>query len=107
MNKFAPSDAKHLLSGPEATEFARRFAFNLRDDGTIEVAAFDPETHTAKFAAVGNDGWRPVVWGLGTTPEMAYVDALQQEGVDAGFLQILPCTSETQERVQMGDMSWP
>lgn len=75
----------------------------------IEAPAFDAERMTASVAAVGNDGSRPVVWGLGTSNEMAFADALRQdefEPDDAAFLRLEPCDAATQERVQHGDVSW-
>ena len=68
--------------------------------------AFDYTTD-AKFVAVGNDGMRPVIWGLGVTEEDAIEDALEQEGCPPrSFLHVHPCTPEIQERVQSGDVSW-
>lgn len=76
---------------------------------SIEVPKFDPTRMTASVAAVGSDGSSPVVWGLGTSNEMAFVDALLQDGFDADdapFLRFVTCTAETQERVQHGDVWW-
>lgn len=68
--------------------------------------SFNYETD-AKFVVVGNDGWRPVIWGLGVTEEEAIEDALEQEGcTPRAFLHVYPCTPEIQERVQRGDVSW-
>ena len=61
-----------------------------------------------RFVAVGNDGLRPVVWGLGDTPEEAIADALAQDDgpTDATFLTVHPSTPAIEERVQRGDVSW-
>lgn len=76
---------------------------------SIEAPAFVNEFVTATFAAVGNDGFRPVVWGLGDSHEMAIADALRQEGFkadDLAFLRVVPVGTDVQERVQAGDVSW-
>lgn len=75
----------------------------------VEVPAFDATEMLATFAAVGNDGSRPVVWGLGTSAEMAFADALLQEGFEvnaAPYLKLRAAGPEVQERVQHGDVSW-
>lgn len=61
------------------------------------------------FAAVGDDGLRPVVWGVGATPEAARLDAREWLG-DHGDLDALTVHSITEEqaqRVRSGDVSWP
>lgn len=60
-----------------------------------------------KYAAIGTDGTREVVWGLGDTEEAAMLDAAAQDeaaGVDLRAEQI----SEAQAAVvEAGDVSWP
>jgi hypothetical protein len=102
----ARDGATTLLFGENAEAFAEQFGGN---DDRVVVAKFDETRMLATFAAIGNDGRRPVIWGLGTSPEMAFVDAIEQDGfeiVDAKFLRIEPVGPEVQERVQQGDVSW-
>lgn len=76
---------------------------------SIEAPTFDYESITATYAAVGNDGCEPVVWGLGDSPEMAFADALSQDGFDvedARYLRIEEVGPEVQARVQSGDVSF-
>lgn len=62
----------------------------------------------ARFVAVGNDGFRPVIWGLGETEAAAIADALaQDEGPEsADSLSVHPCTPAIEARVALGDVSW-
>lgn len=129
------SASNTTLTGHEAIAYATRFGLDLTKhadptedacvvtvDEAIEIAKEDPaliaiEAPTWDFtrmiathAAVGNDGWRPVVWGLGTSAEMAVADALRQDGFNAdnvGFLRTEDAGPAVQERVQLGDVSWP
>ena len=66
---------------------------------------------TQKYAAIGTDGTRPVIWGLGESPEDALVDAREQwsgEGftgeVDLLTLQI-ELTEEQEELIELGEVS--
>jgi hypothetical protein len=65
------------------------------------------------FAAVGTDGTRAVVWGLGRTPEEARNDAkewLDQSGDrehDACDTEVHEISDEQAEIVRAGDVSWP
>jgi hypothetical protein len=79
-----PTEEACVVTVDEAIEIAKE------DPSLIEIEAptWDPTRMTTTCAAVGNDGRRPCVWGLGTSPEMA-------SGV------------EVQERVQHGDVTWP
>lgn len=100
-----PTEGARTVDVDEAREIAAEDPSLI----SIEVPAFDSTRMTATVAAVGNDGSRPVVWGLGTSNEMAFADALLQDGFDADdapFLRLLPCTAEVQERVQHGDVNW-
>lgn len=59
------------------------------------------------FAAVGNDGMRPVVWGTGTTEEAALADArLWLDGEDQD-LEVHPIDEYEMVEVLAGDVSWP
>lgn len=121
--------ANVTLFGYEAIAYAERFGVTLSTDSAseidvdearpiasedaslvwIEVPAFVPKSMLATFAAVGNDGTRPVVWGLGTSAEMAFADALEQyefDAKDAKFLRLVTVGPEVQARVQEGDVSW-
>ena len=73
----------------------------------VSAIPFDHETHTARFVAVGTDGMRPVIWGLGETEEQAITDARSQDdGPEGAFLTVHPCTPAIVARVQHGDVSW-
>lgn len=130
----AASETNAALTGHEAIAYAREYGLDLTKladpteeacvvtvDEAIEIAKEDPallsveaptwtpERMVATHAAVGNDGRRPVVWGLGTSPEMAFADALRQDGfdeADAPFLRIESANAEVQRRVQHGDVAW-
>lgn len=41
-----------------------------------------------KFAAIGTDGTRAVVWGLGATEEAAEADAAEQEGAPSDLVLV-------------------
>lgn len=56
----------------------------------------------AKFAAIGTDGTRLVVWGLGDTAEAALVDAGLQEGVDGVDLRAVPVGPEQVAEIKRG-----
>lgn len=76
---------------------------------SIEAPSFDYERITATHAAIGNDGCEPVVWGLGDSPEMAFADALSQDGFDvedAPYLTLVDAPPDLQARVQSGDVSF-
>ena len=105
LNKHAdPTEGSRVVDIDEARAIAKEDPALV----WIEAPSFDAERMTASVAAVGNDGFRPVVWGLGTSAEMAFADALGQEfdADDAAFLRLEPCDAATQERVQHGDVSW-
>jgi len=68
----------------------------------------------AKFAAIGTDGVRPVVWGLGDNEDDALAEAHSQlreaapewnEGHNE--LTVHPVTDAQVARIQTGDVSWP
>lgn len=60
------------------------------------------------YAAVGDDGRRRVVWGIGTTETEAREEAAQwyPDGVVDG-LDVEPITAREAETIRMGDVSWP
>jgi hypothetical protein len=64
-----------------------------------------------RYAAVGNDGMRPVVWGIGDSPDGAREDAGQwmpregegwREAVDS--LRCVPISEERFNRIARGDV---
>ena len=62
------------------------------------------------IAAVGNDGVRQVVWGLGRTARAAIADALFEGGecgVVAGELETHPVTADEVRRIRAGEVAWP
>lgn len=61
------------------------------------------------YAAVGSDGTRPVVWGLGESPAEAFADAERQElsDNDQAALVAHRVTQEEAAVVMAGDVSWP
>ena len=63
------------------------------------------------FAAVGNDGTRPVVWGLGSTEEEALADARRELGELEGEADHeLDCHAISEEQaatVRAGHVGWP
>jgi len=64
------------------------------------------------FAAVGADGTRPVVWGLGTTEEEARMCAERwlseaNREIDDEPLTYHAITTEQAEAIEAGDVSWP
>jgi hypothetical protein len=61
----------------------------------------ETQTTTNQYAAVGTDGVRDVVWGVGPNADAAEADALTQEGVPAD-LRYLPITSAAVEAVNGG-----
>jgi hypothetical protein len=67
---------------------------------------------TSMFVAVGDDGMRPVVWGLGSTEQLALADARQQllnGDVDASHedaLVIHEVTAAQAQAVEAGVVDW-
>ena len=61
------------------------------------------------IAAVGNDGVRQVVWGLGRTARAAIADALSEGagGVVAGEPETHPVTADEVRRIRAGEVAWP
>jgi len=59
------------------------------------------------FAAVGGDGNRSVVWGMGTTETAAVQEARAQDGFDGHALTTYQITEEQAAVVEAGDVSWP
>lgn len=61
------------------------------------------------IAAVGTDGRRPVVWGMGATEEEALVDARThlEAGDCESYLECHAITEAQAEVVRAGDVSWP
>lgn len=65
-------------------------------------------TNSGWFAAIGNDGMRPVVWGVGESEEAARQDAANQDEltcVDLEGLDMRPITDEQAVRIQSGIVS--
>jgi hypothetical protein len=62
-------------------------------------------TKTTQFAAIGTDGTRPVVWGLGATEDEAEEDARAQD--DAGDVKLITVevTAEQAARIEAGEVS--
>jgi hypothetical protein len=61
------------------------------------------------YATIGTDGMRPVVWGLGLSPEAAEEDAREQlqalGEACAEELVTVPVTEEQARRVEEGEVS--
>lgn len=64
-----------------------------------------------RYAAVGDDGTRPVVWGVGDSDEQAREDAGQYIPRDGrgwrevvADLRIVPVSQERYERIMQGDV---
>jgi hypothetical protein len=55
------------------------------------------------YAAIGDDGLRPVVWGLGHTVEEALADAMDNGVIVERFEQV---SAEFAANVEAGDPSW-
>jgi hypothetical protein len=76
----------------------------------MNTATLDNATVGSWYAAVGDDGWRPVVWGLGPTEQDALSEA-ESELIGAECrctkLTVHPITAKQVERVLAGDISWP
>ena len=65
-----------------------------------------------QIAAVGNDGVRPVVWGLGATEDEAEADAREHLSEFPGWQQhdaltYHPITEAQAQAIRDGDVSWP
>ena len=62
-------------------------------------------TNEKFFAAIGNDGMRPVAWGIGRTEDEALADAAEQEGApDAEELTVREVSAEVFARIEAGDV---
>ncbi len=63
------------------------------------------------YAAVGSDGMRLVVWGIGDTAKEARADAVdsvaQGMGGAAVALECYEITADQAAVVESGDVSWP
>ena len=67
---------------------------------------------TSKFAAVGSDGIRDVVWGIGETEEAALMDARseldQLDPRDSNVeLTVIPITHEQDSNIKAGFVVLP
>lgn len=62
---------------------------------------------TTWYAVVGNDGMRPVVWGIGETPEDAQEDARDWADKDVEEMRVEKITRRQAAVVEAGDVSWP
>lgn len=64
------------------------------------------------YTAIGNDGFREVVWGVGATEDAAREDAARWIGeaygahADLDGLDIIEITAEQAERIREGEVSW-
>lgn len=59
------------------------------------------------IAAIGTDGMRAVVWGLGETEDEARADAAKYLGGDQEPLTFAPITEVQAAVIAGGDVSWP
>lgn len=59
------------------------------------------------YVAVGDGGFRPVVWGLGSDEDMALEDAIASGDVRIDELVVHEISHDEAEVVQSGDVSWP
>lgn len=60
------------------------------------------------FAAIGDDGTRPVVWGLGSTEEAATADArseLREAGVRSELTHVVQVTARQAASIRQGVVS--
>lgn len=57
------------------------------------------------FAAVGDDGMRPVVWGVGSSAAAALRDAKRWDA-PAG-LDVHPINAAQRARIKAGEVGWP
>ena len=65
-----------------------------------------------QYAAIGTDGTRPVVWGLGESPEEAREDAmgqlreqLEDPDCESNYWLTLPITTEQATLIEGGEVS--
>lgn len=59
------------------------------------------------YAAIGTDGTREVVWGLGETEEAAVAEACEmgrQSGCDPELSRTVPVTAEQARRIDSGEI---
>ena len=57
------------------------------------------------YAILDTDGFRLVVWGLGSTPEAARADAHEQEGYGATkWNRCVEISAARAERIRQGDV---
>ena len=56
------------------------------------------------YAAVGDDGMRPVEWGVGSTPAAARADAAIWR-MDAADLRVIRISRATAERIRSGEVA--
>lgn len=65
------------------------------------------------IAAIGTDGWRPVVWGVGDTLAEAHAEAARYlaeadaAAADVDCLEYEEITEEQFAVIEAGDVSWP
>jgi hypothetical protein len=70
------------------------------------LAAAKARLAPPKFAAVGNDGNRPVVWGLGSSETAALADAVSQAaGCNPEVDRTVAITTDQAERILAGEVS--
>ena len=59
---------------------------------------------STNFAAIGTDGMRPVVWGVGSTEEAAVADAWRWVE-DREELRVVAISAERRATIEAGDVS--
>ncbi len=55
------------------------------------------------FAAIGTDGTKPVVWGTGSTPKLAIVDAKHWARLADADPELFDCVEVTEEQLDRID----
>lgn len=80
--------------------------------GRLPKAAPNPGARKM-YVAVGDDGWRPVVWGLGRTLQQALreahdnIDAFGGSAADKDALTTASVTAAQAAIIADGDITWP
>lgn len=101
------TEAIALAFGNEeaVAKFQRKYRRRTREEKNAKMVM----SATKYFAAVGNDGMRLVVWGIGHSEVEALDDAVAQDEGSTGHDQyeVHEITVAQAEAIKRGDVSWP
>jgi len=99
----ARSAGAHTYAGVEGPRYTEIYYASYNTASRARAA----EALADGYAAVGTDGTRLVVWGLGATEAAALADARDQGEIGDQDLDVYPITAAQIAVVEAGAVAWP